>query len=416
MINNKIFLALGSNLGDTKENFIIAINKLQENGVKFIKSSPLYNTPALLLPSSPISWDIPYLNCIIEVETKLEPLDLLKVCKKVEMELGRDFSKKWAPRPIDIDILLYKNIKIDSDILTIPHKAIFDRYFLLDEFSFLDNKIIEGKNYYSKEHQPVFMGIMNITQNSFSTNDIYLNNIDNFIKDFEDLEENNVGIIDIGAEATNPNATAISDDEEIVRLNDIFKYIKNKKFNYFRSMLSIDTYHYKTAKIAIENGFDILNDVNALKDERMLDLIVNNNIKYVLTHSLTVPSDKNITVDENIDIIDYLQKWLKSKLKIMESKKIDLEKIIFDPGLGFGKNYFQNMNILENIDKFHKYSVKILIGHSRKSFIKKFYKNSKENYDFESMGITLKIADKVDIIRTHRPIESQNAMLFYKNV
>ena len=416
MTNDSIYLALGSNLGNKSENFIKAIQLLEENNVKFIKSSPLFKTPALLLDGSPDSWNIPYLNCIIEIDTKETPENLLKICKKIEAEMGRDFSKKWSPRIIDLDILLYKNIMIDTENLTIPHKALFERYFLLDALNFLNTKIIVNQNLYTKEHQPVFMGILNITLDSFSDGGI--NNIENnFINNFESFVENNVSIIDIGAEATNPNVTPIEDVIERDRLKFVFKYLRNKKFSYFKPMLSIDSYHYDTVKEAVDNGFDIINDVNALKDERMLDLLKSNKqLQYVLTHSLTVPVDKNLIIDENLDCIEVIQEWIENKLRILERYSIDLNNIIFDPGIGFGKDQFQNMKILKEINKFHKYGIKILIGHSRKSFIRKFEKIVGDDVDFESLAISLKISNKVDIIRTHKPIETQNSLLFYHNL
>ncbi len=415
-MNNKIFLALGSNLGNREENLINSIKKLEENNVKFVKTSPVYRTPALLLDNSPNYWNIPFSNCVIQVETKESPENLLKICKKIEHEMGRDFSKKWAPRTIDIDILLYKDFKIETENLIIPHKALFERYFLLDALSFLDLNILKNQNYYSKNHQPVFMGIMNITPNSFSDGGVH-NNIEKFIEDFELWENKMVGIIDIGAESTNPKAAPITYQEELERLNPIFNYLKNKKFSYFKPSLSIDTYHYETAKIAIENGFDIINDVSGLNDKRMIELLKSNeHVKYVLMHSLSVPPRSDLTIEKDENIIKVLQEWLKSKLKIFENDGIDLDRIIFDSGLGFGKNEFQSINILQEIEQFQKYKLKILIGHSRKSFIKKYNSNSIGNRDFESLAISLKIANKVDIIRTHTPLETQEALLFFNSI
>ena len=413
-MNKNIYLALGSNLGDKKQNFITAIDKLKESGVNFIKSSPLYKTPALLLDGSPDYWNIPYLNCVIQVNTNESPENLLKICKKIETEMGHSLTEKWAPRVIDIDILLYKDIKVNSDILTIPHKGLYERYFLIDALSFLDFNIVKNQNIYSKEHQPIFMGIINVNSDSFSD----CNDKDKSIELFKNYSNNNVSIIDIGAESTSPNSNKISFEEELNRLNFIFNYIKNFKFSYFKPLLSIDTYHYETAVEALKNGFNIINDVSGLSDERMINLIRNNkDIYYVLTHSLSVPANNNICIDKDIDCISYIQNWLMEKLKIFEKNNIDLNKIIFDPGIGFGKYYFQNIKILANLDKFYKYGLKILVGHSRKSFIKKYDTDIiNDNLDFESLAISLKISNKVDIIRTHTPIENQNSLLFLNSI
>lgn len=410
-MNEFVYLALGSNLGKTKENFELSIKKLEEYGIEFIESSPLYKTPALLLENSHIEWNIPYLNCIIKVRTNYSPDDLLKICKKIEAELGRDFSQKWSPRPIDLDILIYKDKRVNTENLTIPHKAIFDRYFLLDELSFLYPEYLKNNNinYYNFDHQPVFMGILNVTPDSFSDGGIN-NDKNNFIKNFESFERENVYIIDIGAESTNPKAIQIKQTEELERLNFVFEYLKNKKFSYFKPLLSIDTYNYNTAEKAVESGFNIINDVNALKDLRMLELIKGTDIKYVLTHSLTVPPKKDIIVNGNV--VSELEKFLEEKINVFEKNNIKKEQIIFDIGIGFGKNQFQNVELINNIEKFQKYGLKLLVGHSRKSFLKMF--GNGNNFDFETLAISLKLSNKVDILRVHTPVEHQNALLAYK--
>ena len=429
MNSDFVYLALGSNLGNRKENLKLAVEKLELSAVKFVESSPIYSTPALLLKDSPDDWNKPFLNCIIKVKTELKPLELLIICKKIEFEIGRDFSKTWAPRPIDIDILFYKNQQINlsneaikqnvsSELiekyhiknLIVPHEAFNKRYFLNDELSFIYPEILKGFDYYNKEHQPIFMGILNITPDSFSDGGKF-NNIDNFKNTFELWENENVGIIDIGAESTNPKAKTIEYTEELDRLSFVFDYLKNKNFSYFRSMLSIDTYHYETAKETIKNGFDIINDVSGLKDERMLDLLKDSNAKYILTHSITIPPSQDYVINDLSDI----ENWLEEKLELFEKNNISKNRIYFDAGIGFGKTPIQNLKILQNLDIFKKYGLKLLIGHSRKGFLKVFNENFKTP-DVDTLAISLKIADKVDILRVHTPIEHQNALLVERSL
>ena len=416
MTNDFVYLALGSNLGDKKKNFETAITKLEEYGVDFVESSPLYRTPAILLKYSPSEWNIPYLNCVIKTKTNLNPDELLCVCKKVESELGRDFSKKWAPRPIDIDILIYKDEVVNKDNLTIPHKSIFERHFLLDELSFIYPEYLKNANIkqYAKEHQPVFMGILNVTPDSFSDGNIN-NKVENFTKNFEQFESENVSIIDIGAESTKPKAKKITFNEELERLSFVFDYIKNRKFSYFKPLLSIDTYHYETAVKAIENGFNIINDVNALKDERMLEILKGTNVKYVLTHSLTVPPVNYFNLDDHVTVDGMLGSFVEEKLNIFEKNNIKKEQIIFDVGIGFGKTPSQNFQLLQKIEEFKKYGIKIMVGHSRKSFFK-MLQNNTDNFDIETIALTLGLAHNVDILRVHKPIENQNALLAFEHL
>ena len=254
--NKYVYLSLGSNLGDRLNNINRAIDLLSSNGLEILKISPIYLTPALLLKNSPDDWNIPYLNCVIKCNCEIEPLDLLNTIKNIESSLGRDFSKRWSPRPIDIDISIFKNRIIKSDKLTIPHKEIFNRSFVLDPLSFVYEGQISG--FYKESHQPVFMGIINIDDNSFSNDSVSDFNL--FKEKFEFFENNLVQIIDIGAESTKPGTIPINEEDEIKRLSKIFEYIKNRKFGLIRPLISLDTYHPGTAKLAIENGFDIIND------------------------------------------------------------------------------------------------------------------------------------------------------------
>ena len=410
-MNNEdfVYLAIGTNLGDKKQNILTALKKLQEYNIKIIEISPLYETPALMLTNSPSDWNIPYYDCVIKVDTNIEPLQLLDICKIIEKEMGRDFSARWSPRPIDIDIIFYKNQHINTDRLIIPHKELNNRSFVLDPLSFIYPEKI--KNYYTNQHQPVFMGILNITPDSFSDGGKY-NNENNFSNTFENWIENNVSIIDIGAESTRLDATPLIVEEELERLQFVFKYIKNKKFDLIKPLLSIDTYHPETAEQAILNGFDIVNDISGLCDEKMINLAKNNpQTKFVFMHNLGIPSNKNVVISDNKNVIEEIDRWLEGKLNIFEKNNLKKEQLILDLGIGFGKTPSQNLQILQNIEHFHKYGFKILVGHSRKSFMKVFSNVSTAERDVETIAISMKIANKVDILRVHTPLEHKRALL-----
>ena len=410
-MNNEdfVYLAIGTNLGDKKQNILTALKKLQEYNIQIVEISPLYETPALMLTNSPSDWNIPYYDCVIKVNTNIEPLKLLDICKIIEKEMGRDFSARWSPRPIDIDIIFYKNQHINTDRLIIPHKELNNRNFVLDPLSFIYPEKI--KNYYTYQHQPLFMGILNITPDSFSDGGKY-NNENNFSNTFENWIENNVSIIDIGAESTRLDATPLTVEEELERLQFVFKYIKNKKFDLIKPLLSIDTYHPETAEQAILNGFDIVNDISGLCDEKMINLAKNNpQIKFVFMHNLGIPSNKNVVIPDDKNVIEEIDRWLEDKINIFEKNNLKKEQLILDLGIGFGKTPSQNLQILQNIEHFHKYGFKILVGHSRKSFMKVFSNVSTAERDVETIAISMKIANKVDILRVHTPLEHKRALL-----
>ena len=170
-MNNKIYLGLGSNIGNNELNLKKAIKKLAENGIKLIKSSSLYVTKAQYYENQD-----DFLNQVIEVKTKLSPFELLDTIEKIMSEMKRKRLIKYGPRIIDIDILFYKNIEINKKILTIPHKLMFERDFVLKPLYELNKKInIKNKpikhwinllKLYSKQIK--IMGVLNVTSNTFS--------------------------------------------------------------------------------------------------------------------------------------------------------------------------------------------------------------------------------------------------------
>jgi 2-amino-4-hydroxy-6-hydroxymethyldihydropteridine diphosphokinase/dihydropteroate synthase len=407
------YLALGSNVGGRRENLENAIAALSASGARFAGASPVYRTPALLLPESPVEWDRPFLNCVIRVETALSPVELLRLAKKIEADMGRDLSAKWSPRTIDIDILLYGSLKIDTPELTVPHKALYERYFLLDALSFLCPQALGARSQYGALHQSVFMGILNITPDSFSDGGKF-NTEAAFTREAERWERELVPIIDIGAESTNPRAAPVSQEEELKRLSIAFDFSRgrDKGGKYLRPLLSIDTYRYETARDALINGFDIINDVNAMREPRMAGLLADfPNAMYVLMHSITVPPRADAVIEG--DAAAALSRFLLEKLEAFARHGVSTERIIFDIGLGFGKTPYQSFDLLRRIEEFHKYGVKLLVGHSRKSFFRGLNETD-ETRNADTLAVSLAIANKVDILRVHTPVEHQNALLAYR--
>ncbi|MDR2760685.1 MAG: dihydropteroate synthase [Rickettsiales bacterium] len=405
------YIALGSNLGDKKQNFTRAVSELEKNGARLVEASPSYLTAALLLDGSPGDWNIPFLNAVIKIDTDLNPFDLLKLCKKIEAEMGRDFSERWAPRIIDLDILYYKGQNISAEELTIPHKDFYNRNFWQDCLSFIFPEIAKVK--YGIGHQPLVMGIINVTPDSFSDGGVY-NGENNFQEVFNRWSNGGVHIIDIGAESTRPGSVGITADEEKRRLEFVFDHVRRyrKEKNYFRSLISIDTYHSETAAAAIDSGFDIVNDVSGLQNPAMIELAKSNRkIKFVFMHSLSIPADKKIFIPENKNVVEEMLNWAEKKLEKLEGDGIKKERLFFDFGLGFGKTPTQDLALLQNIETFHMLGVKILAGHSRKSFMKIFTDGDSRDRDVETLGVSLKIYNRADVLRTHTPLEHQRIIL-----
>lgn len=229
------------------------------------------------------------------------------------------------------------------------------------------------------------VGILNITPDSFSDGGRY-NSAETSLKQAKSLIIEGADMIDVGAESTRPGAIAISCEEEMSRVKDSLPQIVDyvNEYNLENSTdieTSIDSYHFETIKFAYELGVDVINDVTGLKDEEIVDFIAKNNIKTVLMHNLKVESDPNIIINSGMGAAAKVYNWGVRKISSLQKKGVKKSQLIFDPGIGFGKNAQQNINILKNIAIYHDLGVPIYVGHSKKRFLSEVFKKLDENGD-----------------------------------
>lgn len=217
------------------------------------------------------------------------------------------------------------------------------------------------------------VGILNITPDSFFDGGKY-HQQENALKQLEILLQDGADVIDIGAESTRPDATAIDTQEEIKRLKDILPQIisevqKHNQKNHQKVEISLDSRHSKTIAWALGLGIDVINDVSGFVDFAMVELAAQSGKKIIVMHNLGIPADKNKIIDESLDVVEVLIDWMKSKLEILLKAGVKKSQIIFDVGIGFGKNAFQSIKILQEIDRFRVLDLPLYIGHSNKSFL-----------------------------------------------
>lgn len=207
-------------------------------------------------------------------------------------------------------------------------------------------------------NQPLVMGIINVTSDSFyessrcSSNSQLLQKVDFFIK-------NGVSIIDVGACSTRPNAEFVSELEEKQRLFPALQLLQS----YYPSLiLSVDTFRGAIAKEAVEKyNVSIINDVFAFeKDDSMLDVVSSLRVPYVLTHSLEIKM-------QNGDFMNEIFRFFADKISLLRSKGVD--DIILDPGYGFGKTMEQNFELLSRQSELLQFELPILAGLSRKRMV-----------------------------------------------
>lgn len=201
------------------------------------------------------------------------------------------------------------------------------------------------------------VGILNLTPDSFS-NDGVLDK-KKAVQQLYNLIEDGADIIDIGAESTKPNSKSISAQEQIERLSLIAKEFKN-----ITIPISIDTRSSEVARFALDNGAKIINDVSGAEfDEKILDVVSEYKAGIILQHST---GEANNIIDYT-DVVENVYLSLLNKLEKAKSKNI--ENVILDIGIGFGKNKNHNLELLDRIQEFYSLKTPLMVGHSRKSFL-----------------------------------------------
>lgn len=242
-------------------------------------------------------------------------------------------------------------------------------------------------------------GIVNISPNSFSKDCV--ENFDEICKKILNFKNNGFYGIDIGAQATNPNVEIITESEEFARLEGVLPKIAAfaKKLNL---ALSIDTFYPKITEFAVSCGFDYINDVSGLQNDEMLSILQKyDNTIYILMHSLSVPAKRDIILPENSDVIDVLVNFAMEKIEKLMAFGTTKERIIFDPGIGFGKNLEQNWEILRNIKQIKaKLNVPIYLGFSRKSFLSCITDDIPMR-DIASQTLAKFLENDIDFVRLH---------------
>ena len=203
------------------------------------------------------------------------------------------------------------------------------------------------------------MGILNITPDSFSDGGKYFS-VDDALFRAEKMIEEGAGIIDVGGESTRPGASPVPEQEEIERVIPVIEALKER----FDVPISLDTYKAGTAKLGIEAGAGIINDISGLSDPAMGEVISKTDVIYILTHNSPEIYDGPTDI-----YVNHFLKEFEALVRNAHENGIPDERLIGDPGIGFHKTPEQNLAILKNLNMLCKLKYKVLLGVSRKSVI-----------------------------------------------
>jgi len=256
---------------------------------------------------------------------------------------------------------------------------------------------------------PKIMGIINMTDDSFYDGGTNYNS-NKTLKKLTKFIKEGADIIDIGGYSSRPGAKNISIKEEWKRIKDIIPIV-NKNFP--KTIISVDTFRSEIAKRAIENGAHIINDISGGSiDKCLFDTVASLKTPYILTHIKGNPENMQENPNYN-SVINEITEYFQKKIKTLKSKGIN--NIIIDPGFGFGKSLQHNYEILNNLNKFKKFNLPILVGVSRKSMIYRLLEtNPKEALNGTTIVNTLCLLGGANILRVHDVKEAKECIKIIK--
>jgi len=257
------------------------------------------------------------------------------------------------------------------------------------------------------------MGILNVTPDSFSDGGKF-NRLDLAVKHVQRMLENGADIIDIGGESTRPGSDPVSTNEELNRIIPIINEVKKTSNDI---LVSVDTYKSAVAKEAIKAGADIINDISGLAfDQDMAPLLAKNDIPVIIMHIQGKPKTMQQNISYN-DLINDIKQYFKIRCDYAIKSGIKKNNIILDPGIGFGKTFNHNYELLKNLKIFKDMAYPLLIGPSRKAFIGDVLKlPPEERVEGTIATVVAGILNGANIVRVHDVKENKRAIIVTENI
>lgn len=255
-------------------------------------------------------------------------------------------------------------------------------------------KKLECGKYKLSFDKTIIMGILNITPDSFSDGNLFLD-FDKAFEHAKQMAKDGAQIIDIGGESTRPGSLPITEKEELKRVKPVIEALSKE----IDIPISIDTYKPKIAEECIKAGADMVNDITGLASKKMLNVVKKYKVPVVVMHMKGKPK----TMQKNPsykDAVNEIKKFLRKRVSI--ARKEGIKDVIVDPGIGFGKTTEHNLQIIKRLQEFREINCPILIGPSRKSFIGNITGLPvNERLEGTLASISIAIINGANIIRVH---------------
>jgi dihydropteroate synthase/2-amino-4-hydroxy-6-hydroxymethyldihydropteridine diphosphokinase len=431
-MNHRVYLGLGANLGDRARNLAEAIRRLGQHA-EVVKTSSMYETEPWGFEDQP-----KFLNQAAEIQTGLSPTELLAFFKEIETAMGREKTFRLGPRSIDLDILFYDDLVMASDLLTIPHPALADRAFVLIamneiapelEHPILNKTIkelaaeadtlgikmlpawkVDRKRMPEWGKRTYVMGILNLTPDSFSGDGLVDGKdfIPRVLTQAGEFMEAGADILDLGAESSRPGSQPVSIETELERLLPVLGSLRERDFPV---IISVDTWKAEVAEECLKAGADWINDIWGLAaDPDLASVIASHEAGVVLMHNRSKSTaikdlgslGKSYEGSDYEDFMREIKSEMQHCVEIARSAGIRDEKIILDPGIGFGKSQEQNLALINHLDEIKSLGYPLLVGPSRKSFIGQVLGLPvEEREEGTAAALAVSIVRGADIVRVH---------------
>lgn len=250
------------------------------------------------------------------------------------------------------------------------------------------------------------MGILNVTPDSFSDGGQWCDPEKALDRALQ-MQEEGADLIDVGGESTRPGAVPVLPEEEIKRVVPVLKKLTTK----IKIPISIDTRKSQVAEMALNEGASLINDISALGDGKMADVIARAQVPVILMHMKGGPQTMQAGPIHYDDVIGDIIQFLKERMAVALQAGIPRDRILVDPGLGFGKRAEDNWEILRRLEELHRLEAPIVIGASRKSFIRQMVGEDPQDILVGSVSSALGAARRgASILRVHDVRETCKAL------
>lgn len=249
------------------------------------------------------------------------------------------------------------------------------------------------------------MGVLNITPDSFSDGGKYFD-FESAVKHGIQMFNTGADIIDIGGESTRPGSDPVSEEEELRRVIPVIEKLSNQGIP-----ISIDTYKSSVAEAAVDAGAVMINDISGLRfDERIAEIAAEQDVFLTIMHIKGKPRDMQNDTGYD-DLVGDIKLYLYESAELAQKSGVRRERIIIDPGIGFGKSYQQNLEIINRLREFKALGFPILVGPSRKAFIGAVLDKPPAERLYGTTSVCcLAAANGADIVRVHDIEEMSQAL------